>query len=161
MQLSNSRFFSVAIAAMAATFLSSSARADVSALWACQGITINQSGPATAAPGGALDYEIRVHNAGNCDIQDALVSDFIPRTSVFTNANPAPSSYPAGPKEDEEHPVAKISWENVRVLPNGDVTFRLQAHVKNGDSRLLLNTACIESPELGRVCSELETTVSP
>jgi uncharacterized repeat protein (TIGR01451 family) len=141
-----------------------SAHADPSALWACKGVTIDQKGPVTVAVGGKLEYEIRVHNAGECDLSASSVVDFIPRMSTFFEASPEPTEFPAIRENtlstwQSEHPVSRIEWKNVLLGSGKEVIFKLSAHVRSTDDRILLNTVCFENPQTGRICSQVETSV--
>lgn len=146
-----------------------SARADLSALWECKGVTVDQSGPSTISVGGRLIYEIRIQNAGNCDLDQSSITDFIPRMSSFDQASPEPSEFPtahpfptpnAPSAMDMEHPVSKIEWKNVTLAAGKDLTFKVSAIVRGPEARVLLNTVCFENPRSGRICSQAETNVT-
>lgn len=159
-----------AIAVFAFALISINANSDQSALWDCKGITIDQAGPSTVSVGGRLDYEIHVKNDGSCDLTGATVVDFIPRMSVFYQASPEPTDYPeTHPVDhtapdmgtlDNEHPVSKIEWKNVTLGSGKDISFKVSAHVRSPEARVLLNTVCFENNLSGRICSQAETTVT-
>jgi uncharacterized repeat protein (TIGR01451 family) len=140
------------------------AHADPSALWACQGVTVDQKGPTTVSVGDKIEYEIHVRNSGNCDLSDSSVVDFIPRMSTYYEASPKPTEFPAI-REDSlftsrsEHPVSKIEWKNVLLGAGKEVIFTLSAHVRSPEDRILLNTVCFENSQTGRICSQFETSV--
>lgn len=133
--------------------------ADPSILWACKGITIDQTGPKSISVGGRLDYDIRINNSGDCDLSGASVVDFIPRMSTFFQASPEPTEYPALRDDANEHPVSRIEWKNVSLGAGKSVVFKVSAHVQSPEDRILLNTVCFENNQTGRICSQVETNV--
>jgi hypothetical protein len=148
------------LASMGVLF-SVNAHSDVSALWACKGVTVDVSGPKSITVGGRLDYEIRIHNSSDCELSDSSVVDFIPRMSTFSHASPQPTEYPSTHNGTDpiEHPVSKIEWKNVSLGAGKDIEFQITAHVKSPDDRILLNSVCFENSQTGRICSQVETNV--
>jgi uncharacterized repeat protein (TIGR01451 family) len=153
-----SKTIPIACAILASCTIAATAQAQPSELWACKGVTIEQSGPTSIKTGEILEYEIRIRNGGSCNLENLDVTDFIPRMSEFHQASPQPTDYPR-PLGNGTHPVLKIQWKKVALSAGGDVTFKITAIVKSPEDRVLLNTACFESDQTGRICSEFETTV--
>jgi hypothetical protein len=148
-------------AAFGLTLAPTHAHADASALWTCRGISINVSGPSAISVGGVLNYEVRIHNGSDCDLQGADVADFIPRMSSYQQASPQPTAYPGlSVPAGNAHPVPKIEWKNVEIGSGKDIYFRVSARVQSPDERTLLNTVCFEHNQTGRICSQVETTVT-
>lgn len=132
----------------------------------CQAVFILLSGPTSASYGDVLRYRIEIRNEGACQISDALVTDYLPRESVFISASPEPNKKPSqvmtgiGAQDEPTVPVQKVVWENVSLGMNdvGDV-FEVAISPGRVSGRVITNSACIEHPKIGRRCDTLDTYI--
>jgi uncharacterized repeat protein (TIGR01451 family) len=125
----------------------------------CRAVFIRLDGPTAAKLGEIVRYRIRVRNEGNCQIKDALVTDFIPRESRYVSAQPVPTTEPKGDSEPRL-PVPKVEWKGVPITSSeGGDSFEVKVAIIGTGGRVITNTACVEHAKLGRLCDTFDTYV--
>lgn len=156
--------YAVAVGVSALAVPSASFAANAwSPLWECQGITVQQNGPASARLGERVTYQVKIQNGGGCDLDGADFNDYIPRESTYHDATPQPTDYPGSEVSAPEYPfpVGKVGWKGIRLPKHEDQFYSVTIQVTAPVGRTLLNSACFENARTGRICSEMETIVKP
>ncbi|MCM2322289.1 MAG: DUF11 domain-containing protein [Oligoflexia bacterium] len=150
---------SVALAASGAASADSSRPEEL-----CDGVLLHQNGPLAVTTGEVAVYEIRVTNAGPCQIDDAVLTDFVPRRATFVEAIPPAT---VGPAPIPTHtpgiqlPVERVEWPKIALRPgeSSEEKFLLKVRIEGTGRRVMTNTACLEHEFIGRLCDSFDTYV--
>jgi uncharacterized repeat protein (TIGR01451 family) len=128
----------------------------------CHGLTIRLTGPTRAKAGDLVRYRIRVSNGGSCHIQDATVTNFLPREVSLVSAHPEPGASEDSDQEtgrEPRLPVSRVDWRGVSLMPAETKFFEVRAKVRTAVAREITNSSCAEHANTGRRCDSLDTQI--
>lgn len=127
----------------------------------CEGVVIRQELPPRVSPGQTLEFAITLHHSGKCRIEGLEVVDYLPQSLSWMESRPEPDRLVAEESVgDSPTPVKQARWTQLRLEPEGSLTFRLR--LKAGSetaSGWIRNTVCFSAPSIVRKCSDIETFI--
>lgn len=136
-------------------------------LWQCNGVLVRIIGPLTVAVGAKIDYQIQITNNGSCNLTSAQLKDYLPRSTIYISATPVPAIHPDAPSFLEFEsvstpPINQIQWNDLHMTASDfSATYEAILEVQATAGSTITNTACVEHPQTGRICDELDTYVTP
>jgi uncharacterized repeat protein (TIGR01451 family) len=126
----------------------------------CKGVLIRLEAPTQSHVDEVIEYRIQIFNTGACQLEGLELINYLPRSSAFESATPAPSSVPdTQAKPGGPLPVPQIRWNRVTMAASDVLEFRARVRVLPPAQTLMTNTSCLEHPSFGRICQEVDTYI--
>ncbi len=127
----------------------------------CEGVVIRQELPPRVSPGQTLEFAISLHHSGKCRIEGLEVVDYLPQSLTWVESRPEPDRLVVeGNEGASPTPVKQARWTQLRLEPEGSLTFRLRLKAgSEAASGWIRNTVCFSAPSIVRKCSDIETFI--